>query len=105
MDEDIACMMENLSNHIGEEISVDSWVYGRKVVCKGTLKEVYPFAGIETEHMYAPFIGYGDAIKTIRLSETDEVIYYNPNIEDNYDRRDFESIAHSLIRSFGINYK
>ena len=43
--------------------------------------------------MIIPFIGYGSAIKSITLSKSGEVLYYNPTIEDNYDRINFEDIA------------
>ena len=105
MDEDLIEMMECLNNYVGEEIVYDTWFYGNRVIGKGILKNVKPYSGIETDKMYISFIAIGGAIKCIKLANTDQIIYYNPYIEDNYDRRDVQDVAYALSQSYGINYK
>ena len=93
MNEEIDEMMNNLQQHIGEEITYEEWFYGRKLEGNDILIEINPYINVCFNGASIPFIGYGCAIKKLTLTETGEVLFYNPIIEDHYDRRNFEDIS------------
>lgn len=94
-------MFENLKKHIGEKVSYKAWFYGAERNETDTLRNVNYFINIETEKAGIPFVGYGAAISSITLEETGEVLYYNPYIENGYDRRDDDDIEDSKRKIFG----
>lgn len=94
-------MFENLKKHVGEKISYKYWHYGVEQNDVSTLKSVDYFGNIGTENKGIPFIGYGAAISSITLDETGEMLYVNPYIEDNYDRRKPEDIEASKRKFYG----
>ncbi len=98
MNEGYEEMMHKLQQHIGEEITYEGWLYGIKQEGNTILKEVYPYICIDTDAMMAPFIGYGCAIKKITLTKTGEILFYNPIIEDNYDRKDPKDISSAELQ-------
>ena len=85
-------MFEELKKHIGERVIYEGWWYGIYENDYDTLREVNPFNGVSFDSKYVPFVGYGFAIKSIRLASTNKVLYENPYIELYYDRRKPEDV-------------
>ena len=98
-------MMQKLQNHIGEDIIFEGWLYGQKQEGHDVLRAVEPYYNITTDRWIMSFVGYGGAIKSIKLAKTGEVLFYNPSIEDNYDRRDFRDISIAQAQLFNAKFE
>lgn len=94
-------MFEALKKHIGQSVNYKAWWYGSPENGTDILKNVSYFSNVEIGCMGIPFIGYGSAISEISLTETGEVIYSNPYIESNYDRRKAEDVEELKRKMFG----
>ena len=94
-------MFEKLKQHIGEEVSYEAWWYGVPQNETDILNNVSYFSNVEIGCMGIPFVGYGSAISKITLKETGEVLYSNPFIEHEYDRRKPEDVEDSERKIFG----
>src|SRR3989338_5057658 len=85
-------VMEALKGHIGQPVTVNHVWYGMPhTETLKELKDVTNFSNIEIQGSGIPFVGYGSAIRTI-TSENCEVLYDNPLIPDDYDRREPTSV-------------
>ena len=93
-------MFEKLREHIGEDVSYTGWWYGVKQEETAELKNVTDFINVEIGYSGIPFVGYGAAISNI-TSKDGEVLYSNPFIEPEYDRRKAEDIFASKRLIFG----
>lgn len=93
-------MFDKLREHLGEDVSFTGWWYGVKQEETGELKDVEDFFNVSIGSYGIPFVGYGSAISKI-VSKDGEVLYSNPNIEKNYDRRDEHKIDASRRLIFG----
>ena len=93
-------MFKELKKHIGEEVECAGWWYGGPYEKKGELKEVNDFVGVLIGDTGIPFVGEGAAICSI-TSKDDEILYFNPFIEDNYDRRDAVAVEDAVRSIFG----
>lgn len=93
-------MFDKLRKHIGEEVSYTGWWYGVKQEETARLKNVTDFINVEIGYSAIPFVGYGAAISDI-TSKDGEVLYSNPFIEPEYDRRKDEDIFASKRLIFG----
>lgn len=93
-------MFDKLREHIGEDVSYTGWLYGIKQEETAELKNVTDFINVEIGHSGIPFVGYGAAISNI-TSKDGEVLYSNPFIESEYDRRKAEDILASKRLIFG----
>ena len=93
-------MFEKLREHIGEDVSYTGWWYGVKQEETAELKNVTDFINVEIGYSGIPFVGYGAAISNI-TSKDGEVLYSNPFIESEYDRRKAEDIFASKRLIFG----
>lgn len=93
-------MFDKLREHIGEDVSYTGWWYGAKQEETGILKNVEDFFNVAIGSYGIPFVGYGAAISEI-VSKDGEVLYTNPYIEENYDRRDDNEIYASKRLIFG----
>lgn len=94
-------MFEALKKHIGQSVNYKAWSHGSPDNGTDILKNVSYFSNVEIGSMNIPFIGDGSAISEISLTETGEVIYSNPYIESNYDRRKAEDVEESKRKMFG----
>ena len=93
-------MFDKLRSHIGETVRIYMWYYGEPREVEDVLSEVKDFQGIKITRQYIPLVGHGAAISQIE-SANGEVLYFNPYIEDEYDRRDEISMREAQNLSFG----
>lgn len=93
-------MFKELKKHIGEEVKYIGWWYGCLEEEKGELKEVNDFDGVVVGNIRMPFVGCGAAITSI-TSKDNETLYFNPFVEDNYDRRDDVEVDAAIRTIFG----
>jgi len=93
-------VMEGLKTHIGKPITVQYVWYGVLSTNSETLKRVSDFTHIEIEGSSIPFIGSGSAIRMI-VGQDGQVLYDNPLIPDDYDRRSDDSIDEMVRLTFG----
>lgn len=94
-------MFDELKKYEGQEIKCYYWHYGNAVICDETLEKVEYYRGIECKGQFIPFVGYGCAIVGIKLKSNGKTIFYNPNIEEQYDRRDQNEIEKAKVSLFG----
>lgn len=95
--ETVLDMFNELKKYIGEKIYYEYWEYGIRFTKTEVLEKVNYYRNIRTSSQQIPFIGYGCAIKKITLADSGKVLYYNPCIEDHYDRREENSIEKARI--------
>lgn len=93
-------MFEKLKEHIGEEVSCTWWWYGVKHEEIAKLNEVNDFINVGIGYSGIPFVGCGAAISNI-TSKNGEILYFNPNIENGYDRRKDKDVFDSKRLIFG----
>lgn len=93
-------MFDKLREHIGEDVSYTGWWYGAKQEETAELREVNDFINVVIGCSGIPFVGYGAAISDI-TSKDGEILYSNPNIETNYDRRADKDVFASKRLIFG----
>lgn len=93
-------MFDKLREHIGEDVSYTGWWYGAKQEETAELREVNDFINVVIGCSGIPFVGYGAAISDI-TSKDGEILYSNPNIETNYDRRADRDVFASKRLIFG----
>lgn len=93
-------MFDKLREHIGENVSYTGWWYGARQEETAELREVNDFINVVIGCSGIPFVGYGAAISDI-TSKDGEVLYSNPNIEANYDRRADKDVFASKRLIFG----
>lgn len=93
-------MFDKLREHIGEDVSYTCWWYGSKREETAELKEVNDFSNVVIGCFATPFVGFGAAISNI-VSKDGEVLYLNPYIEENYDRRLDEAVSSARRLIFG----
>lgn len=93
-------MFDKLREHIGENVSYTGWWYGSKQEETAELREVNDFSNVVIGCSEIPFVGYGAAISNI-VSKDGEILYSNPNIEENYDRRSDKAVFASKRLIFG----
>lgn len=93
-------MFDKLREHIGENVSYTGWWYGSKQEETAELREVNDFSNVVIGCSGIPFVGYGAAISNI-VSKDGEILYSNPNIEENYDRRSDKAVFASKRLIFG----
>lgn len=94
-------VMEGLRTHIGRPVTVKHVWYGMPhTEISKELKDVTNFSNIEIQGSGIPFVGYGSAIRTI-TGENGEVLYDNPLIPDDYDRRAQTAVDEMVRLTFG----
>ncbi len=93
-------MFDKLREHIGEDVSYTGWWDGAKQEETAELREVNDFINVVIGCSGIPFVGYGVAISDI-TSKDGEILYSNPNIETNYDRRTDKDVFTSKRLIFG----
>ncbi|MBQ6285195.1 MAG: hypothetical protein IJK67_02655 [Bacilli bacterium] len=100
-------MFKKLKEHVGKKIDCEYWYDGKLVTDTITLAGVKYYDGIEYTDEYSPFhryisfIGSRVAIKTIKLSSNNEVLYHNPTVGVRYDKTDIDSIDKAKARFYG----
>lgn len=93
-------MFEKLRKYIGKDVSYTGWLYGVKQEDTAVLNCVNDFIDVEIGGVCMPFIGYGAAISGI-ASNDGEVLYSNPYIKNEYDKREPEDVHYSRKLMFG----
>lgn len=79
MQKDLASMVFNmLSNRINEQVTCKVWHFGTEVSYTGILENVTPFDSVVIDKNVIPFVGTGQAIETISLTNGNKVVYTNP---------------------------
>ena len=93
-------MFEKLKKHVGEEVTYTGWLYGVKQSETAVLKNVTDFQDVEIGDAVMQFVGYGSAISNI-ISKDGEILYHNPFIESEYDRRRIDDVMEAKRLIFG----
>ncbi len=87
-------MFDKLSEHTNEEVTYELWSYGRQNKKTDTLVFIQSFKGFGTGKKFVPFISEREAIKSINLKETGELLYKNPYIKSGFGKNKEDVEAH-----------
>jgi hypothetical protein len=93
-------MFDQLREHLNEKVIMKYFDYGRLRTKTGKLTEVNDFNYVVIDCLGAPFIGYGCAIRSIQ-SEDKELLYLNPYLGIEYDKRTNEEVDEARKTIFG----
>lgn len=93
-------VMKGLKAHIGQTVTVQHVWYGILRTETSKLRNVTNFTNIEIEGSGIPFVGNGSAIRII-VGQGGEILYDNPLIPDDYDRRRPDEIDEMVRLTFG----
>ena len=92
-------MFSKLKEHIGKEVTIKYWWYGKYFTDTTVLRKVFDFERIETDTGSMPFIGYGIAIVCIE-DANGNTLYAQPLFRP-YDVRDSLKIIEAKRVLFG----
>ena len=94
----VQTQFELLKEHIGEEVIVERYEYGRFFVDKLVIKSVHDYDGIVFDKMYLTFLGQSAAIKRITIGN---IVLYEakglPEPYETYDREDYIEITRTVF--------
>lgn len=76
-------MFEKLRKHIGSDVTLRVWLYGRLETIKGKLESVCDFVNVKVDFYDIPFVDLNKAIESI--SSKDEVLYRNLYVKTFYN--------------------
>ena len=92
--------MDNLKNHIGEEVTITVSKSSGTETITGELKEVQDYIGITAGSWGLPFIGKDVAISKI-VTNSGETIFENPYIGETYTYEDEQKSEEIFKKVFG----
>ena len=89
------CVIDNHDINVIETIGKLNSIIGKKVICRfyrfgkvcerrGVLNGFDFFSSVEINCAKIPFVSQLQSISKILLEETEEVLYFNPHISDEY---------------------
>lgn len=103
-DKIIPDMMDKLSNHLGDEVTLVAILNGKNKIITGILKDVEPYKTVTIDKERYPFIGYHVGIIKI-TSNFGKMLYNNSYISSKDNLEDFSVIEKKNEELFGNNYK
>jgi len=98
LDIEVNEMFDKLKAHKDELITYEFWKDGRLNKISGVLLDVKDYKGFQTNKRFVPFIDEKEAVKTVKLLNSNEILYKNPYLKQGYGKEKEEVEAY--IRDF-----